>query len=924
MALLERLCGILVVILLFNVQNVRGHVIYGRGAPSLPVNATSISDQVPSALVCRQSAGDLELRILPLGASITWGLKSETHNGYRKYLRDQLRFDGWEVNMVGSKHDPESTMKDNDVEAHSGDTIDMVHAAARASLAYKPNVVLINAGTNDCRLGIEIPEAGARMRSLIETLIQAEDMSRTLIVLSTLLPTENAQAKANVPSVNAQYRTLVKTMREEGVSIVLAEMNRADGWIAFPNDFADDTHPNEAGYKKMASTWHSAIKDAANKNLIVAPAAFGSPGGSDGQCEKEYGTGVYAGGLTQRGSGEEDGIYYHDSEAMGEVFTVLGGEDDFDTFFFARIFSRDRDDMLRWTKCDGSVRYLLNRNIDGHSTKFVDEHISMTVEDNCNPAGVNFIDINADGLDDFVCIAKDGTAYASINTGEDPPRFVYKGLWKSREGHDQANVRLGDVDGDGRADYCVVAGNGDITCWRNGWVDDMPKYWQPLGKRFTGKGMGDLRGVRLEDINGDSTSGRDDWLWVDDVGATTTYTNARSCQTGEEGDGLNIVWRPGYHKGYSSGPTHFGMSDFASSGLRRRVHFARIYGVPQDFGLLGRLDYVFVDRDDNPVNGGGDGDNVGGYTYRIRVWKNKGSGGTKIKADGNRYCNMLGHDDGRMDYVWILSKGDMRIYPNKGLSFVSNDGESYWGPNYVIFDPASMSINRDLDRRDLHLVDWDGDGACDIIWTDPDNLNRPRLFRNRIKETGDFNWEYTANPAPTVACPERRGLGFFDRPVQLADITGNGKADYLCIEKDGRTWGWVHNDNGWELIDQVKFSEAKDRANLHWADVNGDGRADLIHTNKFNGDGTVWYNRGRREIGGSQFWWEPAGLKYEGAVAGSCTYFPDLDGDGRADMHAITHSMLNTAETWYNKCELTDSTGDDGPITDPGLPRIPE
>jgi hypothetical protein len=51
---------------------------------------------------------------------------------------------------------------------------------------------------------------------------------------------------------------------------------------------------------------------------------------------------------------------------------------------------------------------------------------------------------------------------------------------------------------------------------------------------------------------------------------------------------------------------------------------------------------------------------------------------------------MLGHDDGRMDYVWILSKGDMRIYPNKGL--LNTTGESYWGPNYGIFDPAQMSI----------------------------------------------------------------------------------------------------------------------------------------------------------------------------------------------------------------------------------------
>lgn len=31
----------------------------------------------------------------------------------------------------------------------------------------------------------------------------------------------------------------------------------------------------------------------------------------------------------------------------------------------------------------------------------------------------------------------------------------------------------------------------------------MPDFWQPLGKRFTGKNMGDLNGIRFEDINGD-------------------------------------------------------------------------------------------------------------------------------------------------------------------------------------------------------------------------------------------------------------------------------------------------------------------------------------------------------------------------------------------------------------------------------------
>jgi hypothetical protein len=288
---------------------------------------------------------------------------------------------------------------------------------------------------------------------------------------------------------------------------------------------------------------------------------------------------------------------------------------------------------------------------------------------------------------------------------------------------------------------------------------------------------------------------------------------------------------------------------------------------------------------------------------------------------------MLGHTDGRMDYVWVLSKGDMRLYPNKGLGpdEFSDDGESYWGDNYVIFDPAALSVNMDLDRRDLHLADWDGDGLCDIIWTDPNNNNSIRLWRNRYREVGEFEWEYHATPAPELYCPEERGIGYFDRPVHMADLTGNGKTDYLCVEKDGRSWGFIRDgdDDTWEYIDQIKFAESRDRANLQWADVNGDKKADLVHTNKFNGDGTVWYNRGRKDIGGSQFHWDRVGVKYAGTRAGSCTYYPDLNGDGLADQHSITHSIDNTAITYYNGCKGgKDNQGDDGAITNPNLPTV--
>lgn len=50
-------------------------------------------------------AANFYLRIMPLGASITKGDQASpgvNGNGYRKPLRDQLRFDGWQVNMVST------------------------------------------------------------------------------------------------------------------------------------------------------------------------------------------------------------------------------------------------------------------------------------------------------------------------------------------------------------------------------------------------------------------------------------------------------------------------------------------------------------------------------------------------------------------------------------------------------------------------------------------------------------------------------------------------------------------------------------------------------------------------------------------------------------------------------------------------------
>jgi hypothetical protein len=182
------------------------------------------------------------------------------------------------------------------------------------------------------------------MRSLINSLLAGDGMDKTTIILSTLIPSTEGNTATYRPTVNAQYRQLVSEMQGDGVPILLAEMNpeypaKGNGWIAFPEDFdhhgtVDSTHPNEQGYAKMAYVWYKAIQEADQKGFLKTPNDLDSTSGS---CEKQYGDGVSAGGLTQRGSGEDDGIYYHSGESKGIVLSVISDYDR-DQWFFARLF----------------------------------------------------------------------------------------------------------------------------------------------------------------------------------------------------------------------------------------------------------------------------------------------------------------------------------------------------------------------------------------------------------------------------------------------------------------------------------------------------------------------------------------------------------------------------------------------------------
>jgi hypothetical protein len=110
-------------------------------------------------------------------------------------------------------------------------------------------------------------------------------------------------------------------------------------------------------------------------------------------CDKIYGDGIDAGGLTQTGSGYDDGTYSHASLQEGVVLTILSPWDR-NQYRFARLWNRNYDDIVAWVdESPNADQYALWKNSadgKGNFTQFP----QFTVDMHCTPAGLHFIDMN--------------------------------------------------------------------------------------------------------------------------------------------------------------------------------------------------------------------------------------------------------------------------------------------------------------------------------------------------------------------------------------------------------------------------------------------------------------------------------------------------------------------------------------------------
>ncbi|KAF6761797.1 SGNH hydrolase-type esterase domain-containing protein [Ephemerocybe angulata] len=193
-------------------------------------------------------------RIMPLGASITFGVGSSQGNGYRDDLYNLLEQDGNTVNMVGNNPATQSTFKDKDTEGWPGFVIDQVYDKMSISMpTNRPNIATILVGTNDMTQNLNVDGAPGRLSRLIRGVLDFPPL--TLVVVSTLPPNANAGAQQRILNYNAAIPGVVQQFVNEGRSVVFADCGRM---VGIP-DLVDGTHPNDAAYERIGRCFYEAI-----------------------------------------------------------------------------------------------------------------------------------------------------------------------------------------------------------------------------------------------------------------------------------------------------------------------------------------------------------------------------------------------------------------------------------------------------------------------------------------------------------------------------------------------------------------------------------------------------------------------------------------------------------------------------------------
>ncbi|KAJ7754555.1 SGNH hydrolase-type esterase domain-containing protein [Mycena metata] len=260
-----------------------------------------------------------------------------------------------------------------------------------------------------------------------------------------------------------------------------------------------------------------------------------------------------------------------------------------------------------------------------------------------------------------------------------------------------------------------------------------------------------------------------------------------------------------------------------------------------------------------------------------------------------RFADLTG--DGRAEYLWLDINGVTTGFLNSG------------GPDTVGFLPQGVvATGVGAKREQVHFADLNGDGRAEYLWVH-DNGSVNGWFNAGGRDDGPNAAKIKWVAQGTVAT----GIG---RGVRFADLNGDGRSEYLYLEEDGAMSAWLNiagpNNGpnaakpGW-LAQGVVATGPKNGATRDYiilADINGDGRADYLTVDKTTGAVDAWINGGGpdEELNAAKVSWISQGTIATGVGdIGWAIQFADLTGDGRSEYIDVAYNTSG-ASAWFNGC----------------------
>lgn len=210
-------------------------------------------------------ANGSDLRILPLGDSITWGEGSSSENGYRLALSNLITKNGNNLTYIGSVKS--GTMANNENEGHGGFQILQVGVTGRQDYSERPNVVLFMAGTNDVVFDVDLGNAPLRLVTVIEEI--ATECPDAAVLVGSLTPLLNPGWMSKINDLNAKFPQIIHKFAEErGKQVVSVNMSRVTAGHIHESD---GIHPTDEAYELIAAAWYEGIVEAGRKGWINSP-----------------------------------------------------------------------------------------------------------------------------------------------------------------------------------------------------------------------------------------------------------------------------------------------------------------------------------------------------------------------------------------------------------------------------------------------------------------------------------------------------------------------------------------------------------------------------------------------------------------------------------------------------------------------------